>query len=172
MYCRDCGTKLALRFLENEGLVPYCPTCGKFKFPFFPVAVAMTVINRASDKVLLAKHVGDEDYTLIAGYIKKGENVEKTIPRELKEETNLQAVKWRYYGSRFHPDRDVLMLNFIVTVEEKNEIALNEELSEVRWCTAEEARNLIRKNSTAEYFLSGALSEIEKKKKEKKETVG
>ena len=36
MYCMDCGEKLTLRFLENEGLVPYCPNCEKFKFPFFP----------------------------------------------------------------------------------------------------------------------------------------
>ena len=30
MYCRDCGAKLTLRFLENEGLIPYCEQCGAF----------------------------------------------------------------------------------------------------------------------------------------------
>ena len=37
MYCRDCGAKLSLRFLENEGLIPYCERCGAFKFPYFAV---------------------------------------------------------------------------------------------------------------------------------------
>lgn len=163
MYCRDCGEKLTLRFMENEGLVPYCTKCDKFKFPFFPVAVSMTVVNRAETKVLLAKHKGDEDFKLFAGYVKKGENVEKTIPRELREETKLNAIKWRYFASRFHDKNDVLMLNFIVTADE-GEIVLNEELEEVRWCTPDEARALIKKNSTAEYFLNGALGELGKKK--------
>lgn len=163
MFCRDCGEKLTLGFVENEGLVPYCPNCGKFKFPFFPVAVSMTVVNREETKVLLAKHVGDEDYKLFAGYIKKGESAEKTIPREFKEETNLNAVKWRYFGSRYHDDKNILMLNFIVTAGE-GEMKLGEEIEEVRWCTPDEARELIRKDSTAEYFLNGALSELGKKR--------
>ncbi len=164
MYCRDCGEKLTLRFLENEGLVPFCPRCEKFKFPFFPVAVSMTVVNRSETKILLAKHVGDQDYKLFAGYIKKGENAERTIPRELKEETRLNALKWRYFGSRYHDAKDILMLNFIVTADENAEISLNEEIEEVRWCTPDEAKELIRKNSTAEYFLLGAIPELGKKK--------
>ena len=163
MYCADCGEKLNLRFLENEGLVPYCAKCAKYKFPLFPVAVSMTVINRAEDKVLLARHAGEEDFTLLAGYIKKGENAEKAIPREVREETKLTAIKWRYFGSRFHDAKYVLMLNYIVTVDD-GEIALNSELSEVRWCTPDEAKELVRKNSTAEYFLLGMLSDLGRKK--------
>lgn len=163
MYCRDCGEKLTLRFLENEGLVPYCPKCEKFKFPFFPVAVAMVVTNRAENKVLLARHVGDEDYKLFAGYIKKGESAEKSIPRELREETKLNALKWRYLGSRFHDEKNLLMLGFLVTTDE-GEPVLNEEIEETRWCTPDVAREIIRKNSTAEAFLSTALSELGKKK--------
>ena len=163
MYCRDCGEKLALRFLENEGLVPYCPKCEKFKFPFFPVAVSMAVVNRAEDRLLLAKHTGDEDFKLFAGYIKKGESAEKTIPRELNEETNLPAVKWRYIGSRFHDAKNLLMLGFLVTTEE-SAITPGEEIDEARWCTPAEAREIIRKNSTAEYFLNLAIAEMGRKK--------
>ena len=164
MYCRDCGEKLTLRFLENEGLVPYCTKCESFKFPFFPVAVSMTVVNRSEDKILLARHVGEDDYTLLAGYIKKGENAEKTIPREIREETRLTAIKWRYYASRYHEAKDVLMLNFIVTVEDGDIVLNPQEISEAHWCTFAEAKELIRKNSTAEYFLNGALNELSKRK--------
>ena len=158
MYCRDCGAKLSLRFLENEGLIPYCEHCGAFKFPYFPVAVSMTVVNRAEDKILLARHAGEEEYKLFAGYIKKGESAEKAIPRELREETRLNAVKWRYHASRYHDKKDVLMLNFIVTADE-GEIVLNEEIDEAHWFTPEEAKERILKGSTADYFLSGALND-------------
>ena len=163
MYCRDCGEKLSLGFIENEGLVPYCPKCEKFKFPFFPVAVAMVVTNRAENRVLLARHVGDKDFKLFAGYIKKGESAEKAIPRELKEETALPAVKWRYLASRYHEEKNILMLGFLVTAEEA-EIALNEEIEETRWCSPDEAREIIRKNSVAEHFLQLALDGLGKKK--------
>lgn len=164
MYCKDCGTKLTLRFMENEGLVPYCETCNTFKFPYYSVAVSMTVVNRRENKILLARHTGDVDYKLFAGYIKKGESAEKAIPRELKEETKLTAIKWKYHASRYHDAKNVLMLNFIVTADEDGAITLNDEIEEARWFTLEEARANILKGSTAEYFLSGALAELQRKK--------
>ena len=164
MFCRECGEKLALRFCENEGLVPYCNKCESFKFPQFNLAVSMVVTNRAQDKILLAKHTGEEDYILFAGYVKKGETAEKTVVREIKEETKLNVIKFKYMSSRYHPPRDVLMLNFIAVVEETEAISLKQdELSEVKWFTVEEAKENVRKNSTAEYFLLNALDALKKK---------
>ena len=160
MYCRECGEKLTLRFCENEGLIPYCAKCQAYMFPQFPIAV---VTNRAQDKILLAKHVEDEDFILFAGYIKKGENAEKTIPREIKEELGLDVVKAKYMSSRYHAKKDVLMLNFIVVVEDKPIKLQKDELAEAHWCTPEEAVQLIRKNTTAEYFLNNAVRELKKK---------
>ena len=163
MYCRQCGQKLSLRFCENEGLIPYCGQCADYIFPQFSVAVSMVVTNRAQDKILLAKHVEDDDFILFAGYVKKGENAEKTVPREIKEELGLNVVKAKYMSSRYHSRKDVLMLNFIVVVEDR-EIKLNtDELAEARWCTFEEALQLIRKNTTAEFFLQNAVKELKKK---------
>ena len=163
MYCRNCGEKLSLRFCENEGLVPYCNKCENYMFPQFSVAVSMVVTNRAQDKILLAKHADDEDFILFAGYVKKGENAEKTVPREIKEELGLNIVKAKYMSSRYHDKNDVLMLNFIVIVEEK-EIKLNtDEIAEAKWCTHSEALELIRKGTTAEFFLQNAIRELKKK---------
>lgn len=164
MYCKKCGEKLTLRFCEDEGLVPYCDNCEKYIFPQFSVAVSMVVTNRNQDKILLAKHVEDEDFILFAGYVKKGETVEKAIPRELKEELGLDVVKCKYMASRYHDQRDVLMINFIVIVEDNKPIKLNvKELAEVKWCDFTEAAELIRKGSTAEFFLTNALKELKRK---------
>jgi len=164
MYCRQCGEKLSLRFCENEGLIPYCSKCADYIFPQFSVAVSMVVTNRTQDKILLAKHVEDDDFILFAGYVKKGENAEKTVPREIKEELGLNVVKAKYMSSRYHSRKDVLMLNFIVVVEEDRDIKLNlDELTEARWCDPDEALTLIRKNTTAEFFLQNAVRELKKK---------
>ena len=132
-------------------------------FPQFSVAVSMVVTNRAQDKILLAKHVEDDDFILFAGYIKKGENAEKTIPREIKEELGLEVVKTKFMSTRYYQKKDVLMLNFIVVVEEKAIKLKEDEVSEARWCTPEEALALIRKGTTAEYFLTNAVRELKKK---------
>ena len=163
MYCRECGEKLTLRFCENEGLIPYCSKCESYMFPQFSVAVSMVVTNRAQNKILLAKHVEEDDFILFAGYIKKGENAEKAIPREIKEELGLDVVKSKYMSSRYYAKKDVLMLNFIVIVEEKPLKIQESEIAEARWCAPEEALELIRKGTTAEFFLQNAVRELKKK---------
>lgn len=162
MYCTECGEQLTLMFADGEGLIPYCKKCGEFRFPQFSTAVCMVVLNRARDKVLLAKHKGQEDFILFAGYVKKGETAEKAVSREFKEETGLNTVKAKYMGSRYHEPKNVLMLNFLMIAED-GELLLNKnELDEAEWFTVEEALNVIRKNSIAEAFLKNAAPEIKK----------
>ncbi len=162
MYCTVCGEKLTLLFKQEEGLVPYCKKCAEYRFPGFATAVSMVVTNRTKDKILLAKHIGNDDYILFAGYIKKGETAEKAVPREFKEETKLDTVKYKYMGSRYHEPKNVLMLNYLIMAE-NGEISLDRnELAEAEWFDIDKALEVIRKDSTAEAFLKNALNEIKK----------
>ena len=163
MFCQDCGNKLTLKFCENEGLVPYCDNCGEFKFPPFKTAVSMTVVNKSQDRVLLAKHLHG-DFLLLAGYVKKSESAEKAIVREIREETGLTAVKYKYIGSRYHEPRNVLMLGFIVVVSD-GETKLNEaEISEAKWCSFDEALETVSHDSTAGFLLKSAIAELKRAK--------
>lgn len=162
MYCPVCGEKLALYLHNQEGLVPYCKHCGEFRFPQFATAVSMVVTNRAKDKVLLAKHNGQDDFILFAGYVKKGETAEKTVTREFKEETKLNVVKYKYMSSLYHEPHNVLMLNFLV-VAENGDISLDKsELDEAQWFGFDEALKVIRKESVAETFLKNAIAELKR----------
>lgn len=163
MHCQDCGAKLSLKFCENEGLVPYCNDCGEFKFPPFKTAVSMVAVNKTQDRVLIAKHTNGE-YLLFAGYVKKGESAEKTIVREIKEETGLNAVKYKYMSSRYHEPRNVLMLNFIVVVSDGDVKSNPDEIVEVQWCDFDHALELINHDSVAEFFLKNAVAELKKSK--------
>lgn len=162
MYCTECGNKLTLVFMESEGLVPFCKNCGEYRFPGYMTAVSMVVTNRAKDKILLAKHKGDDDFILFAGYVKKGETAEKAVTREFKEETKLDTVKYKYMSSRYHEPRQVLMLNFFLMAEDGVPVPDEKELDEVKWFPLNEALGAIRKGSTAETFLKIALAEIKK----------
>lgn len=162
MFCVECGNPLTLMYATGEGLVPYCKSCGEFRFPQYAIAVSMVVTNRAKDKILLAKHLSQDEYILFAGYIKKGETAEKAVAREFKEETNLNTVKAKYMASRYHEPKDVLMLNFLMIAED-GEIKIDaNELSEVKWFTFTEALEAIKKDSIAEAFLRNAIAEIKK----------
>ncbi len=162
MYCPVCGDKLALFVHDQEGLVPYCKHCGEFRFPQFATAVSMVVVNREKNKILLAKHKGQADFILFAGYVKKGETAEKTVTREFREETRLNVVKYKYMSSRYHEPHNVLMLNFLV-VAENGKITLDEsELDEAVWFDFDDAIAAIRKDSDAEAFLKNAVAELKK----------
>ena len=160
MYCSVCGEKLALVVHKTEGLVPFCKKCGEYRFPQFTTAVSLVVTNRAKDKILLAKHLGQDDYILIAGYVKKGESAEKAVTREFKEETKLNVVKFKYMSSRYHEPRNVLMLNFLIIAENGEVVADPDEIEECRWFTFDEALEAVRKQSVAETFLKNAVAEL------------
>lgn len=162
MFCTECGEKLTLMFLKDEGLVPFCKNCNEYRFAQFATAVSMVVTNREKDKILLARHRGDEDYILFAGYVKKGETAEKAVTREFKEETKLDVVKYKYMSSRYHEPRNVLMFNFIVMAENGEPVIDLKEIDEVKWFSPEDALAAVRKDSTAEIFLKNAINDLKK----------
>ena len=164
MYCSVCGEKLALVVHKTEGLVPFCKKCGEYRFPQFTTAVSLVVTNRAKDKILLAKHLEQDDYILIAGYVKKGESAEKAVTREFKEETKLNVVKYKYMSSRYHEPRNVLMLNYLVIAENGEAQPDPDEIEECGWFSFDEALEKVRKDSTAEAFLKTALTELKNNK--------
>lgn len=66
-------------------------------------------------------------------------------------------------SSRYHAKKELLMLNFIVVIEDKAPKLKADEIAEARWCTPDEALALIRKGTTAEFFLNNAVRELRKK---------
>ena len=164
MFCVECGEKLALVVHKQEGLVPFCKNCNEYRFPQFATAVSLVVTNRNKDAILLAKHIGQDDFILFAGYVKKGETAEKAVTREFKEETKLNVVKYKYMSSKYHEPRNVLMLNYLVVAENGEAVGDASELEEARWFTFDEALANVRKQSTAEAFLKNAIAEIKNNK--------
>ncbi len=161
-YCQECGTKLVIRELENEGMVPFCPKCRQFRFPMYNVAVSMIVVDEQSGKILLIQQYGRPVYILVAGYVNRGEQAEHAAVREIKEETSLTVSRIEFNQTKFFEPSNTLMCNFAAYVEDSSELKLNGEVDACRWFTPEEAKNRILSGSLAAEFLNGYLKKQEK----------
>ena len=106
-YCMACGTKLVTKHLDGEGEIPYCETCGEFRFPVFNTAVSMIVTNEDRTKIVLIKQYGRPHYILVAGYINKGEDAEDAAIREVKEEMGLDVTSVHFNTDEIHFDSDL-----------------------------------------------------------------
>ena len=158
-YCRECGTKLEPRELEHEGIVPYCPSCGQYRFPQYNVAVSMIIVNEGKDEILLIQQYGRPSYVLVAGYVSRGEALEDAVIREVKEETGMTVSHMKFNRTQFFEKSDTLMCKFTAFVKNAGELAPNYEIDSYAWFTREEARSNIRPDSLAEYFLVSYLDE-------------
>ncbi len=158
-YCRECGTKLVPKELENEGIVPYCPKCGQYRFPQYNVAVIMIVVDESTDRILLIQQYGRPSYILIAGYVSRGEALEDAVVREVREETGMTVSRVKFNRTKFFEKSDTLMCNFTAFVKDSSELDPNYEIESYAWFTRDEARANIRPNSLAEWFLVEYLEE-------------
>ena len=155
-YCMDCGTRLVPRTHGEEGVIPYCPNCGKYRYPVFNTAVSMIVLNPARDRVLLIQQYGRPAFILVAGYVNRGEDAEDAVVREIREELGAEAADVSFNHSRFFPPSNTLMLNFTAALTAE-ELHPNREIDSCAWYTFDEARRQIKSGSLAEAFLTGFL---------------
>ena len=98
-FCQECGTALVDKYLENEGMIPFCPKCNQYRFPMYNVAVSMIVINKKTDRILLIKQYGRPFFILVAGYVNRTEQLEHAVAREIKEETGMTVSNLKYIGT-------------------------------------------------------------------------
>lgn len=156
-FCRECGTELAVKELENEGFVPFCGKCGQYRFPMFNAAVSMIVINKANGKILLIQQYGKNRNILVAGYVNRGEELEHAAAREIKEETGMTVTSLKFNKTGFYEPSNTLMCNFAAFVEDDSELHTNGEIDRFSWYDPEDARKNVVQNSLASMFLNNWL---------------
>lgn len=153
-YCPDCGTKLNMKPIGDEGDIPFCESCSK---PWFPLSYVCTI----TIVVCEAENGGDEEFALIqqynippdrficvAGYLKPGELPEQTAVREVEEEIGLKPLRAKYMNSYYLDRKDQLMLGFAAHVN-KGDFKLSQEVDNAKWFTRDEAEKVLPPNSIA-----------------------
>lgn len=160
-YCTECGTKLTEKYLENEGMIPYCESCKAFRFPTFNAAISTIVYAPDAKRLLLIKQYGKDRNILVAGYVNKGESAEHALAREVREEIGLNVISCCFNKSEYFAKSNTLMLNFACMADSDDLSGMTKEVDYAAWYTPEEAKDAILHESLAERFLLNWLDKRE-----------
>ncbi len=149
LYCPNCGIKLILKEVKDEGLIPYCENCKELYFPHFNVACSMIIVFE--DKTLLIKQYNQDDYILVAGYLNRGESAEDAIKREVSEEVGLEVLDIKILKTKYFLKSNTLMINAYASVK-NDKVNKNYEVDSYTWFSFDEALKNIKANSLAKEF--------------------
>lgn len=111
-HCGHCGS--ALEVVTGSLAWKRCPDCG-WSWHDSPVPVVLVLLTTDDGRVVYTRKDSYEPWrwTVVAGFIEKGERAEEAALREVKEETNLDAEMVKFMGTHFFPGRsDQLVIAF------------------------------------------------------------
>lgn len=152
-FCPECGEKLIMKPIGDEGDVPFCENCDRPWFDMFPSAVIVLVVNECGEAALLRQdYMSTEHRVLVSGYIKPGESAEETARREVAEEIGIELTDNRLVGTYWFDKKGMMMIGFIAHAK-KAELTLSGEVDSAEWVPVEEAIKLVHGKGSVSYEL-------------------
>jgi len=132
-YCGSCGHKTVDKKEERAKI---CPNCGNIIYPRISPAT-ITAIFRG-DQILLAhnRNFKKDMYSLIAGFVEPGENLEQCVEREIGEEVGIKVKNIQYFSSQPWSFPDSLMMAFTAEYESGEIRVDNSEITDAAWYKA------------------------------------
>ena len=139
-HCAVCGQRTQTM---DGGWKRRCPSCETEHFPRTDPVVIMLPYH--GDRCMLGRQEAWPKgmFSALAGFLEPGETIEEACARELNEEAGLRTRKVRYHSTQPWPYPSSLMIGLIAEVEDDEGTPDQTELSEVRWFTRDEARDLL-----------------------------
>ncbi len=153
-HCANCGQP-SMAF--DGGWKRICPSCKVEHFPRTDPVVIMLATH--GEKALLGRQAAWPPgmFSALAGFLEPGESIEEACARELEEEAGLKTTSVRYHSTQPWPYPSSLMIGLIAEVENEDATPDQTELSEVRWFTRAELRDLIA-GKVAGTYAPGRMS--------------
>lgn len=149
-YCGRCASVM----IEGEGeRVKICPKCGLANYPRISPAVIVAVLK--DDEILLAhnKNFSDRVFSLIAGFVEIGENLEECVEREVMEEVGIKVKNIAYFKSQPWPFPNSLMVAFTAEYDSGEICSDGVEIEEAHWYKANKLPLLPSKASIARKLI-------------------
>jgi NADH pyrophosphatase NudC (nudix superfamily) len=136
-FCPRCATPLQVQVIGGTDR-NHCSNCG-FTHWNNPAPVVAGLVQ-VGDEILLARNAAwpAKMFALITGFLEPGEDPRDGIVRELKEETNLDAVQVNLIGAyEFRRKNEVIIAYHVVA---EGQVTLSEELAEFRMVLPEKLK--------------------------------
>lgn len=133
-FCGKCGRQTQDGQDERAKV---CPRCRLINYPRVSPAVIVAVIKK--NQILLANNVRFKSkyYSVLAGFVEPGENLEECVTREIKEEVGISVNNIRYFASQPWPFPNSLMVAFLADYAGGEITVDNTEISAAGWFTAD-----------------------------------
>lgn len=134
-FCGLCGAENEF-YPKEWGLK--CTRCGEITFPVICPAIIVAV--EKDGKILLGHGVNFPPcrYSVLAGFVEPGENLEECVVREVREETGISVKNIRYFRSQPWPFPRSLMLGFTAEWESGEIVPQKSELTDAAWFAPDE----------------------------------
>ena len=129
--------------MVDGGWKRQCPSCKAEHFPRTDPVVIMLAVHGERCMVGRQEIWPKGMYSALAGFLEPGESIEEACARELFEEAGLKAVSVEYHSTQPWPYPSSLMIGLIAQVDSDEATPDQTELSEVRWFTKQEARDVL-----------------------------
>ena len=132
-FCGKCGSPT--EFKKDE-YAKICPACNLVRYPgVFPAIIVAVTKDR---QILLARSRRHPKgrYSVLAGFVEPGENLEDCVRREVSEEAGVAVKNIRYFGSQPWPFPNSLMIAFTAEYAGGDIAIDHNEILDASWFTA------------------------------------
>lgn len=162
-YCPDCGSKLELCQIGDEGDTPWCPQCQRPLFDQFSTCIIALVVNDREEAAILRQEYISQQYgNLVSGYMVPGENAEECASREIEEELGLRVTELELVRTWWMEKKGLLMIGFFARTT-GSELNLSGEVDAARWVPVKEALGQVHPEGSISHALVAAYLERTKK---------
>lgn len=154
-FCGHCGATTERRTDERGRR---CPSCELIAYPRLSPVIMVRILRQ--DKILLvrAPRFAPGVYSLLAGFVEAGENLEQAVHREVAEEVGIKVRNLRYIASQSWPFPHSLMMGFTAEYAGGELRADGQEIVDAQWFSADDLPGLPSPMSMAWYLIQDYIS--------------
>lgn len=130
-----------------------CTKCGAAAYP--RISPAVIVLVSRGDSILLQRnsHYKSANWSLVAGFVDPGEDLEEAVRREVAEESSISVKDIRYIRSQTWPFPSNLMIGFRAEWESGDLVPDGDEVLESAWFRRDALPEIPRPGSIARSLI-------------------
>jgi len=155
-FCGKCGKHTEDKKDERAKI---CTGCGQVYYTRLSPAIIVAILK--GDMILMATspRFPAKFYSVLAGFVEPGENLEECVKREVHEEVGIEVKNIKYFGSQPWPFPDSLMIGFTAEYAGGEIEVDKKEIADAAWFKRDEIPQIPPSISIArkliDWFLEG-----------------